>query len=89
MSLPFGCASLDQDMRSSAALFFLFTSTRLFIQEFVARGAVTLITNSLVLADVGAATVVVCTLIQACRDSGNRGKGRDGREETVKNKTKS
>lgn len=68
MSLPFGRASLDQGMRSSAALFFLFTSTRLFIQEFVARGAVTLITNSLVLADVGAATVVVCTLIQACRD---------------------
>lgn len=69
---------------SVAELIFFFTSTSLFVQEFVARRTITLITNSPVPADVGAATIVVCTLIQDCRERGSRRKGggrvRDRRE---------
>lgn len=48
--------------------FFFFTSTSLFVQKFIARGTVTLVTNSPVPADVGTATIVICTLIQAYRE---------------------
>lgn len=56
---------------------FFFTSTSLFVQEFVPRGTVTLVTDSPVPADVGAATIVVCTFVQACRKRGSVGR-KDG-----------
>lgn len=55
-----------------------FTSTSLFVQEFVTRGAVTLVTDPPVSADVGAAAVVVFAFIYTCRRRGGE-EGREGR----------
>lgn len=44
-----------------------FTSTCLFVQEFVTGGTVTLVTDPPVSADVGAAAVVVLAFVYTCR----------------------
>lgn len=54
-----------------------FTSTSLFVQEFVTGGAVTLVTDPPVSADVGAAAVVVLAFIYTCR---RRWEGKGGRQ---------
>lgn len=53
----------------------VFTSTSLFVQQLVPRGAVALITDSPVPADVRAAAIVVCALIQACTIKGSEEEG--------------
>lgn len=51
----------------------VFTSTSLLVQQLVPRGAVALVADSPVPADVRAAAVVVRALIQACTTQGQRG----------------
>lgn len=46
------------------------TSTSFFVQEFIPGGAVTLITDPSVSADVGAAAIVVLTFINTCKRRG-------------------
>lgn len=87
MKLPWSLTELNktEDRKKSQQFCritsFFFTSTSLLVQEFVPRGTVTLVTNSAVPADVGAAAIVVCTLVQACRGTegavGGRDRGRD------------
>jgi len=48
-----------------AQLLYFLTSTSLLVQEFIPGGTVTLVTDDAVPADVGAAAIVVGTLIQA------------------------
>lgn len=53
-------------------MFLSFTSTSLFVQEFVPGGAVAFVTNPSVPADVGAAAVVVLAFVHTCRKKGKR-----------------
>lgn len=65
----------------------VFTSTRLFVQQLVPRGAVALIADSPVPADVRAAAIVVGALIQACTIKGSEEEGqRRGRRQKQKGK---
>lgn len=55
-----------------------FTSTCLFVQEFVTGGAVTLVTDPSVSAKVGAAAVVVLAFIYTCRMRRGKAEGIKG-----------
>lgn len=56
----------------SLYLFLSFTSTSLFVQEFVPGGAVAFVTDPSVPADVGAAAIVVLAFVHTCRKRGER-----------------
>lgn len=64
----------------------VFTSASLFVQQLVPRGAVALITDSPVPADVRAAAIVVCALIQACTIKGSEEEGQRRGTNTKKQK---
>lgn len=70
-------------LKAEDAAFLSFTSTGLFVQEFVPGGTVAFVADPSVPADVGAAAVVVLAFIHACRKRGARTGGRrqGGKEE--------
>lgn len=68
-------------LKAEDAAFLSFTSTGLFVQEFVPGGTVAFVADPSVPADVGAAAVVVLAFVHGCRKRGARTGGKEtGRE---------
>lgn len=70
----------EPSLKAEDTSFLSFTSTSLFVQEFVAGGAVAFVADPSVPADVGAAAIVVLAFVHTCRKRGER--TGDRRQET-------